>query len=157
VLERVRVVLCVRDPYDTIASWKRSFAHLRDADVRRTAVSVPENEMLPERDRAELAAVAECPDVAERRARWWAWSARRVLEELDGAVLVDYDRLVRDPRSTLAEVLRGLDPGTPPRSLTASVPRAHRELLDATDRDAIGDLCVPLARELGIALPPERR
>ena len=32
-LDDARLVLCVRDPYDALASWKRTFPHLRDADV----------------------------------------------------------------------------------------------------------------------------
>jgi hypothetical protein len=151
-----RVVMCARDPYDTIASWRRTFDHLREADIANSGVSRPDNPMLPARDREELAAIAACGDVAERRARFWAWSARRILEHRDGAVLVDYADLVSDPHLTLDAIFDGLDPGRREDGIGPSMPRRHRYLLDRRDREAIGDLCVPLARELGLAvrLPP---
>jgi SAM-dependent methyltransferase len=156
-LDGTRLVLCARDPYDAIASWKRSFEHLREADVHGTAVSRPDNPLLARRDRDELQLIATCTDVAERRARFWAWSARRVLEQRDGAVLVDYDRLVREPSATVAEVTAGLEPGPPPADLEPSDPRRHRELLHDRDREAIGDICLPLARELGLVVRAEPR
>jgi hypothetical protein len=152
VLPEARLVLCVRDPYQTIASWKRTFPHLRDGDVLANRVAHPDNESLPERDRRELAAAARCDDPAERRARWWAWSARRVLENRDGAVLVDYAHLVRAPWRALREILAGLEPGTPPPQLAPSQPRAHLHLLDARDHEAINRICMPWARKLGIVV-----
>ncbi|MDQ3093045.1 MAG: hypothetical protein M3R46_15595, partial [Actinomycetota bacterium] len=81
-----------------------------------------------------------------------AWSARRLLEHRDGAVLVDHEELVRDPRPCLARVMPGLAPGAPPAGPGPPAAPPQRHVLDDRDREVIGGLCLPLARELGIAV-----
>lgn len=144
VLPRTRTALCVRDPYDTIADWKRA-----------TDRPAPVNSWLPEAEQAEWNRIDDCPDPAERLALRWAWWARQVLKRPDNAVLVVHEELLTDPRATLARVLDGLDAGRAPADLPRSRPVRDRGVLDAQNRKAIADICVPLARKLGIAVHPE--
>jgi len=147
-----RIVLCARDPYGAIASWKRTLAQPGERGGDALGLPRHDHPLLPARDREELAAIAACSDDAERRARWWAWSARRLLEHRDGAVLVDHEELVRDPRPCLARVMPGLAPGAPPAGPGPPAAPPQRHVLDDRDREVIGGLCLPLARELGIAV-----
>lgn len=148
-----RIVACVRNPFDTIGSWKRSFPHLRDADLAGVPVGHPEDPWLAEADRVALRAIAALEDVAVRRARWWRWFAEIVLRNRGRLVLVRYDELVRDPARTLGAILDGYQPGLLRQLLEASTPRLSRGQLDAHDLEVIRDVCSDVARELGVGEP----
>ena len=62
-----RIVACVRNPVDTIASWKASFQHLNTADVG-PFVDHPQLMWLAGREREALQSVAATADLATRRA-----------------------------------------------------------------------------------------
>jgi Sulfotransferase family len=149
VMPAARIVACVRDPFDTIASWKASFPHLHDADV--APFIRHEGQMwLSERERGTLREIPATPDPAERRARWWTFQARRVLHNRDALVLVRYDDLVHQPMTVLDQVLDGFRSGGLRRPISPSTPRGGRELLDEHDHEAIRTICSPVAAELGL-------
>jgi hypothetical protein len=150
VMPQARVVACVRNPLDTIASWKRSFAHLRDADVT-PFTGHPHRMWLSGSDREALDRIVATADPAERRAHWWRLLADRVLANRDGLVLIDYDDLVRDPVTALGRILDGYRPGGLRRPVEPSSAPDRRELLDDGDRRAIQAICTPVATELGLA------
>jgi hypothetical protein len=145
VMPAARVIVCVRNPFDTIASWKASFPHLRDADVM-PFLSHRRRMWLPSQERAALEGIAAIPHLAERRARWWRFQAERVLENRDTIVLVNYDDLVHRPMTVLAHVLEGNRAGTPRRPITPAGTRSRRE--DEDDQRAIRAICSQAAAEL---------
>jgi Sulfotransferase family len=147
VMPAARVVVCVRNPFDTIASWKASFPHLRDADVM-PFLRHGRRMWLPSQERAALAGIAATPHLAERRAKWWRFQAERVLENRDAIVLVNYDDLVHRPMTVLSRVLEGNWAGTPRRPITPSAARSRRDVLDEDDQRAIRAICSQAAAEL---------
>ena len=150
-MPQARVLACVRNPFDTIGSWKTSFAHLRDADLVNVPVGHPEDPWIEPAARAELRAIAAVTDVAERRARWWRWFAEVLLRRRDRLVLLRYEDLVADPQASLAAALAGYRLGRPRRTLEPSSPRLSRRHLDDRDREVIREVCLDAARELGVA------
>ncbi|MFE6684870.1 hypothetical protein ACFVFQ_00180 [Streptomyces sp. NPDC057743] len=144
VLPHTRVALCVRDPYDTIADWKRTAER-----------PPPPNPLLPEAERAALHRIDAAPDRAERLALRWAWWARYLLKRPTNTVLVDHEQLLTAPRAALAPVLAGLDAGRPPADPPRRAPVRDRGVLNAHDRKAIAEICVPLADQLGVVVHPE--
>ncbi len=146
-----RIVACVRNPLDTIGSWKRSFPHLRDADLNGVPVGHPEDPWLSEEDRTALRAIAALDDVAVRRANWWLWFAERLLRHRARLALVRYHDLVVDPGPTLREALDGYQLGELSQPLTVSSPRTSRAELDAHDVEVIRAICMDAALELGVA------
>jgi hypothetical protein len=155
-LPETRIVACVRNPFDTLGSWKRSFPHLRDADVTGIPVGHPEDPGLATEDRAALRVIAATTDVAERRARWWRWFGEMLLRHREGVVLVRYDELLTRPVETLARAFAGHALGALPEPLPASRPHRTRSVLDAHDVEVIRTLCLDVARELGVGDVPER-
>jgi Sulfotransferase family len=151
VMPTARVVACVRDPFDTIASWKASFAHLRDADVTPFA-GHPTQMWLSEQQRAALREIAATSDLPERRALWWRFQAERLLEHSERILLVDYNELVRQPMTVLRRLLSGYHPGRPRAPITSSVPRSKRKLLDDRDLRAIQTICSEVAAELQMSM-----
>jgi hypothetical protein len=149
-LPETRIVACVRSPLDTLGSWKRSFPHLRDADVAGVPVGHPEDAALTAADRAALRAIAATTDVAERRARWWCWFGEMLLRHRDGVVLVRYDALVTQPAETLVRAFAGHALGGLSEPLAVSRPHRTRTLLDAHEIEVTRALCLDVARELGV-------
>jgi sulfotransferase family protein len=151
-----RIVACVRNPADTIASWKRSFRHLRDADVR-PFVRHPHCMWLPQTQCDELASIAATPRVAERRALWWRFLADRVLEHRREIVLVRYEELVAEPLPVLERILTGFRAGALRSAIAPSNARSSRSLLDDDDLIAIRQICSSTAAQLGLGVPAGRR
>jgi hypothetical protein len=152
VMPWARIVLCVRNPYDTIASWKGSFEHLRVANVR--PFTQHRRQMwLPWRQRRELAQIAATEPLPERRALWWRFLAERALEHRADGMLVHYEDLVAAPEEALAGAVEGYRAGAPTRPVEPSVVRSRRELLDGDDLRAIGAICSEAAAELGCRMP----
>ena len=151
VMPAARIVACVRDPFDTIASWKASFAHLRDADVG-PFVRHPHQLWLPEDQRAALARIVATREPAERRALWWCFLAQRVVDNCDAVMLVDYHDLVHRPVTVLRRVVDGYACGGLRRPISPSAPRDRRDVLDERDNDAIRTICSQAAADLGLAM-----
>jgi hypothetical protein len=146
------VVLCIRHPLDTIASWKWSFSHLREVRLQDFPVAYCENPFLTGVERRRLQAIAETESVAVRRALLWAHLAETVIEHAGHVVLIRYEDLVAAPDTELARILAArvpLERSRPPITLQ---PRSHRGLLDQADLDAVSDLCRSPAAELGFSM-----
>ena len=147
-----RIVACVRNPYDTIASWKTSFAHLASADVARMSPGGLRDPFLSDRNRAVLEQVAAVKDQAWRRAAWWCYLAQLILDARHYVTVVPYAEAVADPLSVVGRVLEGFRPGTPREPITPSAPRtAKRSALNEEDLQAIHALCGDAASALGVA------
>ncbi len=152
VMPRARFVICVRNPVDTIASWKASFEHLKIADLTIRPVGGPDDPHLSSRWRKALGEVEITQNLAVRRARLWRYLAERVLDEREHAHdLVRYEELVADPQGTLARLLEGLPAGTLGDRWPAPRPRDRRSVLDDEDMEAITMICAPAAAALGVA------
>lgn len=152
VMPRARYVICARNPVNTIASWKASFAHLRLADLTIRPVGGPDDPNLSPRRREALSAIEATHNLAVRRAKLWRYLAERILEDrVHGHILVRYEDLVADPAAVLAQLLDGLPAGALGEDWETPRPRDRRANLDAEDLDAIRAICAPVAVELGLA------
>jgi hypothetical protein len=151
VMPTARVVACVRNPVDTIASWKGSFRHLCEADVR-SFLGNPRRPWLPPVKQAALESIASVRAPAERRAMWWRFYAELVVERMSDLVVVDYDETMRNPMPVLDGVLRGYRAGRP-GPISPAAPSRRRDLLTSEDLDAIRAICSDTAAKLGVALP----
>jgi Sulfotransferase family len=152
VMPTTRIVACVRNPVDTIASWKASFPHLHQADVG-PFLSHPHLMWLAEPEREELRSIAATPDLAERRALWWRFLADRVLEHRSELLLVRYEELVAEPMAALDRILEGCRPGALRSPVASSAARSRRALLDDEDLIAISEICSSTAARLGLPVP----
>ena len=152
VMPERRIVACVRNPVDTIASWKDSFQHLNQADVG-PFTGHPQLMWLASPEREALQSIAATADPATRRALWWSFLAERVLEHRNELLLVRYEELVAEPAAELERILSGCRAGALRSPVAASTARSRRSLLDDDDLAAISDICSPAADRLGLAVP----
>ena len=150
VMPGAKIVACVRNPFDTIASWKKNFPRLRDADVANRPVGHPKDLCLTGAQRAELEWIDSVTEPAVRRAAWWRYMANLVLDSASFLTLVRYEQFVADPRPMLAEILDGTSAGRRMEAIELSRPRVSREELDTADIQAIGAICADAAARLGV-------
>jgi hypothetical protein len=150
VMPQARVVACVRNPYDTIASWKTSFPHLRDGDVSGRPIGNPADPWLSGIQRAELERIAGITDLPIRRAMWWRYLAELILEWEDRLVLVRYEELVAEPGKVVERIVHGGNPGVRTEPIEEQLARSKRDGLDEADVRAIRAICSDAAGRLAV-------
>jgi hypothetical protein len=153
-LPEAPIIACVRHPLDTLASWKDSFAHLRDVKLDVFPVSYADNAFLSGLDRRRLRHIVETEDPSQRRALLWAHLAETIETHRESLVIVKYEDLVADPVTEMRRIL-GAVPGFDVSALRppALTLRTRRELLDEADMRAAADLCGREAAYFGYDLP----
>lgn len=150
VMPDVRVIVCIRDPFDTIASWKTSFPHLRDVDISGLPVGNEREPWLTALQREALQRIIDIEDLAQRRARRWHYFAERILDQGNTVTLVRYDEIVINPEQTLTKILGDLPKGKLREPVQPSRARSAEHQLDASERQAIGAICSQSAAALGL-------
>jgi Sulfotransferase family len=150
VMPDARFVACVRDPLDTIASWKTSFPHLRDGDTSWPPVGGAKDLFLPDRYAAELRVISGLGSPALRRAAWWRLLAEMILDQEDRLTLIRYTDLVHRPREQVERILSGFSPRRALEPLEPSSVRRKLGALEEEDFQAVRSLCSQSAAALGL-------
>ena len=154
-MPEARLVVCVRNPFDTIASWKGSFPHLREADIASFPVGHPNDPMLSEHQRKTALYISGLKDIAERRAVLWRYLAETILDNLKTIHLVYYEDLVANPSAVMKSILQGMASTAALLKKPVNGKRGQRRsgkrgLLDSWDEQVIRAICMQSAAELGI-------
>lgn len=155
VMPEAAVVACVRHPFDAIASWKRTFPHLRDARVESFPVGFPDCPTNAGWQARRLAEIAETEWLPLRRALLWRYLAECLLRFGPIDATVRYEELTADTDPRLREIWRLVGRGVP-YVLQSELPQLRMRKrcaeLDSDDRQAIIDVCGELARRFGYAV-----
>jgi len=151
VMPHATMIACVRHPLDTIASWKTSFPHLKNATVTEFPVGHVNDPFLSAWQRQRLAEIAASSNIALKRALLWRYLAEIVLMNAHH-IIVRYEELVTKPITVLKTILQQI-PNAPPfdntNKIAASTVRQKREVLDEFDLQAVFDICGECMVELG--------
>lgn len=156
VMPEAGIVACVRNPFDTIASWKGSFGHLAGATVEKFRVGYLGDPGLCEDAQGRLTEIAGTASPELKRALLWRHLAELILESSSYLHLVRYEDLVDDPEKqfrTLFKYLayapefRPLQPFKP-----SSVSRKRSANLTSDDIQAIRQTCSETAWVFGYDL-----
>jgi sulfotransferase family protein len=148
-LPHARILVCVRDPFETIASWKRFLDSHPVGQLDPGMVPKPDDPWLTAAEREVFAQLQEAAP-PQQLAMVWQHFAELILNERDRVTLVRFADLVADPQQTVAAVLEGMSAGKPAGQITASQHRGDRASLDEADQQAIGAICSQAAFELGL-------
>jgi hypothetical protein len=151
-MPHARVVACVRNPFDTIASWKTSFSHLRTAELSRFQAGGLREAFISPHCWSSLRDVGQIKSQAWRRAAWWRLMAEIILDAAPRIMLIRYQRLMFEPAEAVREALEGFQPGKLREPIEPSEARiGKRSVLDEDDLQAIHALCGEHAAALGVA------
>jgi len=146
-----RIVACVRNPLDTLASWKTTFSHLLSADVTNMTHGGLRDPFLSHQHQLMLKEVAAVKHPAWRRAAWWRYLAELILDAGPNVIIVRYPDSVTDPAGIARRLFDGYNPGATREPVVPSTVRAaKRSALDEDDLQAIHALCSEPAAALGI-------
>lgn len=143
------VLVCIRHPLATIASWKRTFQHLIDADVR----TLVQNRVLSTSSRDDansLEGMKHVADVRVRRALLWRYLAQIITRNRNWITVIRYEDLTANPRETIQAILTVLDPS---RERQRVVLEAHinppQPVIDDAEARIIADICTDEATRYG--------
>lgn len=151
-------VACVRNPFDTIASWKTTFGHLSGATVRDLRLGYLGDPCLSEAAQRRLQGVSQEARLEVRRALFWCHLAQIILDHRERLFILRYEELVLNPEDRLRELYERMPeppefvPSTP---FVASAIRSKRQSLNELDRSAILEYTREAAFELGYILDAE--
>lgn len=106
VMPEASIVACVRNPFDTIASWKGSFGHLAGAAVENFRVGYLGDHGLSEAAQDRLAEIAGTAEPELKRALLWRHLAELILENRSLLHVVRYEDIVADPERQLKILFR---------------------------------------------------
>jgi hypothetical protein len=149
------IIACVRHPLDTIASWKTSFTHLKQADVAHFPVGAAHDPLLSQWQHYYLQEIVETPHEALKRALLWRYLAECLLRFRRQLLLICYEDLVCQPQTVIPTLLRQILSNSSvcyTVKIDASTIRQKRQVLDNEDIQAINDICHQHALELGYNL-----
>ncbi len=149
VLPQAQIVVCVRNPFDTIAQWKARPPGELDEAIVSVAASAEQWATLDEV--ATLRRIVDLSDAAEKRATWWWWLAQRALGHAHGAAVVRYGEVFADSGKVLGRILARTQ--APASHGVAHVARREQASapLDEQDLQAIRAICLQAAAELGVS------
>ncbi len=146
------ILACIRNPLDTIASWKNSFPHLEHATVDTIPIGHMNDDALPSWQRRRLREIHAQKEEIIKRALFWNYLAEVVLFHASKLHVIHYEQLVLRPHEVMGEIFRRIN-GAPAlvyhKPVIPSTVRQTREKLDSEEIDAIRNLCGHVASEFG--------
>lgn len=145
------VLASVRHPLDSLASWRNTFDHLREADVESFAVANLAFGAWSSEQRVAMHEIAGQSDSALRRVLLWRMLARTLLDNADWLTLWRYEDFTGDIRGHLRRFNRAM--GQRARIEPTAGRNRHRvKERDPLERSMLGDLCSTELRELNYEL-----
>lgn len=149
-----KIVACIRNPYDAIASWKSSFAHLANADMQLQSLGNAADTYLSPAQRLALTEIAQAPTVVQRRALMWCYLAECLLTHQKSLLILKYESMVTNPLGAVQKIFDHAEMPFPPQlrePVSPSQVRSKSQVLSAADRAAINGICGDTAAKFGYA------
>jgi len=134
------IIAMIRNPLDTLASWRNTFSHLAEAKVSSFPVAHPNFIAWSTQQREALLEIDSQPESALRRVLLWRLLARTLLDQQDKILLWRYEDLIENP----IDLLRGLNKRLSFQD-SIKIPQAKIKKRDqdhdATEHAMLLDLC----------------
>ncbi len=104
IIPQAKIVVCIRNPIDTIASWKKSFPHLSDVIFEQFPKIFFDEEMITEQQKNALKEIEITEDFEIKRALLWNYLAEIIDKNREDIILVQYEKFIVNPNSELASL-----------------------------------------------------
>ena len=152
IMPNAPIFACIRNPLDTIASWKQSFPHLESASCAiKHIIGGMNDPHLSDWQKEQLITIAKAPSIAYRRAMLWTYFATWIEKNKRRVNIVHYETMVLNPTAILQSIFSAssstfpLTLGSSP-VLPSNIRMSKRILLDDEDKAAIQKVCTPIAQ-----------
>jgi hypothetical protein len=134
------IIAMVRNPLDTLASWRNTFSHLAEAKVTNLPVANPDFPAWSTWQRQSLLEIDAQSNAALRRVLLWRLLARTLLHYQDNILLWRYEDLTENPARLINSLNNQLKyDGQVNAAITSSRKRVND--YDCDEREMLMDLC----------------
>lgn len=148
-----KTIACIRNPYQTIASWKQSFDHLKQVELHK--IPFGQHDLFLEYEyKRRRQQIENAGNMAEKRALLWCYLAGIILNNQSHLMILRYEDLIADTQRQLSKIFDYLTDSKVTystdialRTLLALADKSH--ILDKDDLLAIRNICWPLASRFG--------
>lgn len=148
----VKIIACIRNPYQTIASWKLSFEHLKNAKIGQFPVGSDKDPLIEPYYKTHLDQIVNCNNLSEKRAYLWRHLARLIWDRRNQLYVLKYEDLITDTNTQLQEIFNYISSGK--REINEEseynmMISDRTDILSEADRLAIQNICWPVASLFG--------
>ncbi|WP_235425744.1 sulfotransferase [Cellvibrio mixtus] len=145
------IVALVRNPIDTLASWRKTFTHLKEMRPSTLPIANPQYHGWSNQYRKLLDEIEIQTDERLRRVLFWRLLAQLLLEHEKHLLLFRYEDIVEKPE-LIQQPLNKLLNYTSLSSVIGSKYRSRKNDYDREDFEMVSDLCSYEVRSLGYSL-----
>lgn len=148
------IFACIRNPIDTLASWKSTFDHLKQAVLASDfLIGSVDDIYLSQWQKAQLKIIAEEASIPRRRALIWAYLAEWIWINREILTIIDYNDVVLSPHQVLKKIVEKtgnrfelIEPVKP-----SEIRTQRRSFLEVNDYKALEEICYPVAEKINIS------
>lgn len=145
------IVAMVRNPIDTLASWRNSFAHLKEAIPNNLPIANPGYHGWSASQRMSLEEICEQEDERLRRVLLWKLLAASLIEYKEKILLFRYEDVVVKPILIQEKLNKQMDYKSDVQVIGSQY-RSRLPDYDSVEKQMLMDLCANEMRELGYTL-----
>jgi len=143
------IIACIRNPIDTISSWKRSFPHLRYAKIEDFPSDINRNYVLEISQLQEIKDIESEKDFEVKRALLWNYLAGILERNKGNIVLIKYEDFVQDPNPEIFRVTEKYPEFRLDCDFPKSKIRSDRKVLHDDEIEKIKIICRDMAAKFG--------
>lgn len=143
------IIACIRNPIDTISSWKRSFPHLRYVKFEDFPSDVNRNYVLEISQLQEIKDIGSEKDFEIKRALLWNYLAGIIERNRDKIVIIKYEDFVQSPNLEIARVTEKFPRFKLDYDFPKSKVRFDRKVLHDDEIEKIKIICRDMAAKFG--------
>lgn len=150
IMPKSKIVVCIRNPIDTIASWKKSFPHLADVIFEQFPKIFFAENMITEQQSKLIEEINAIDDFEKKRALLWNYLAEIIVANRENIILVQYEKFIVNPNAELKRLFSffpDLKFDFPVSEL-----RSYRKEMSDGEISKINKICSNLAAKLGYVL-----
>lgn len=145
------IIAMVRNPLDTLASWRNTFNHLAEAKVSMLPVANPDFHAWTTQQRQALLEIDLQSDATLRRVLLWRHLVRSLLRHQQRIFLWRYEDLVADQQKYLKKINSILEYPASTKPRPTNIRGRHKDH-DVREREMLMDLCAAELSELSYKL-----
>jgi hypothetical protein len=141
------IIACIRNPIDTISSWKRSFPHLRYAMFENFPSDINRNYVHEISQLQEIKDIESENDFEIKRALIWNYLAGIIERSKDKINIFKYEEFVRNPNSEIEKVSTKYPKFKFGYDFPKSSIRLNREVMHRDEIEKIKSVCGNMANK----------
>lgn len=141
------IVACIRNPIDTIASWKNSFSHLRNVEFENFPKTFFNYNFRSHWQNDAIYEIVNTDDIVLKRALLWNYLSEMIYRNMESINLIKYEELVKDPNREINKITYKFPEYQ--FDFNASQLRTSRESINSKELEKIRVVCSKQALRFG--------